>query len=147
MRLPKQPKDLFSRQWYDKESFGMTMLSGDLFYRVDSLLNKLNELRSIHSIRRPNEERSNDDVLIHETIENLKSFTGVWYLTYDHTFKEGILGWKSVMSYPNNGTRMGLGNIEKVLGKNVKLGYYLVMASPEAVQWLNAVSKLVGVHV
>lgn len=149
------PKELFSRQWYDKDGFGMTMLRDNLFHRVDSLLNKLKELRRLRLWEDNSDnafyviykgKHTEDDIRIDVTLETLQHHIGVWHLTYDHTFK-GDLGWKPVMSYPNGGRSMGARNIEMVLGKGAKEGRYLVMASPECVHWLNEISKLVGVHV
>jgi len=125
------PKELFSYQWYDKESFGMTMLSGDLFYRVDSLRSKLEKLE--FGLKKMDDMKDEPHILY--KVEWIEANIGVWI-----TIKHGDECNNALLIYPKKKRSTGGWN-ENMFGKEKKEGNYLVMLSNEAVDWLNAVNE------
>lgn len=142
--------DLFSRQWYDKESFGMVMLSDNLYYRVDSIRKKLEGLEVKLRKELIKENPQSKYTIRHRvlsTVSYVRTFIGVWNTKEEES---SIIR----MVYPYNTHAMSVWN-EDVLGKPVCDSWYpslapegwgdcmkpfcLIMLSDEAVDWLNRV--------
>ena len=133
----RPPKELFSRQWYHKDGFEITTIDPrreDIYYRVDSLRSKLEKLESALK-----EVGDMKDILY--KVEWIRVNIGVW-----STIKHRGECNNALLIYPKKKRSTGGWN-ESMFGKEKKEGKYLVMASPECVEWLNEVSKLVGVSV
>lgn len=127
----EQPKILYTHKWYDPIGIGITLLNDDVYSRIDSTRTKLEKLESAL-------DEMNDMKDIFYKVVAIRANIGVWKtITYEsHTELSAVL------VYPKQKRSMGKWN-ETLLGKEKKEGFYLVMLSPERVEWLNDVAKLV----
>lgn len=128
------PKNLYTHKWYVRDGSGIPIIGPMIRDRIDFTRSKLQKLESALK-----EVADMKDILY--KVEWIRVNIGVW-----STIKHGDECDNAVLMYPKKKRSTGGWN-ESMFGKEKKEGYYLVMLSPEAVDWLNEVSKLVGVSV
>lgn len=131
-------EDFFSYQWYDRLGFGMTMMTDDLYSRIDSTRKKLNELESKLQQRLDNDRYSPDLRSFLDRVGWLRGYIGIWSCRdkYDET------GWDVQMAYPHS--KQVISQWPENLFGERKDGNVLILLSPSAVNWLNAVDKWVS---
>ena len=137
------PKNLYTHKWYVRDGSGMLNFLPMIGDRIDSTRSKLQKLEStLKGLTGMNEyERYSlqDDMkdIIYEMevvlykVEWMRANIGVW-----STIKHGDECDNAVLMYPRMKRSTGVWK-ENMFGKEKKEGYYLVMLSPEAVDWLN----------
>lgn len=128
-------EDFFSYQWYDRLGFGMTMMTDDLYSRIDSTRRKLNELESKLQQRLGSERYNPDLRSFLDRVGWLRGYIGIWSCRdkYDET------GWDVQMAYPHTKQVISQWD-EKVFGER-KDGNVLILLSPSVITWLNAVDR------
>ena len=128
-------EDFFSYQWYDRLGFGMTMMTDDLYSRIDSTRRKLNELEAKLQQRLDNDRYSPDLRSFLDRVGWLRGYIGIWSCRdkYDET------GWDVQMAYPHS-KQVITQWPENLFGER-KEGNVLILLSPSVVNWLNAVDR------
>ena len=129
-------EDFFSQQWYEKDGFGMAMITDNLYSRVDSTRRKLSELESKLSQRLDNDRYSPDLRSFLDRVGWLRSYIGIWQSRNDGIDRDAH------EIYPHTGHIMPIWN-ERILGKR-KEGNVLILLSSSSITWLNAVDKWVS---
>lgn len=132
-KLIPPTEDFFSQQWYERSGFGMTMMTDDLYSRIDSTRRKLNELESKLGQRLDNDRYSPDLRSFLDRVGWLRGYIGVW------TTAES---WSVQMAYPH--TKQVITQWPENLFGEWKEGNILILLSPSVVNWLNAVDKWVS---
>ena len=131
-RLTHEPipptEDFFSQQWYEKSGFGMTMLTDDLYSRIDSTRRKLSELESKLSQRLDNNR-------YRLRVGWLRGYIGIWTTDSDE--------WGVKMIYPHTKQVMSVNWPQTLFGER-KEGNVLILLSSSSITWLNAVDKWVS---
>lgn len=118
------PKNLYTHKWYVRDWSGISKFGPMIRDRIDFTRSKLQKLESALK-----EVADMKDILY--KVEWIRVNIGVW-----STIKHGDECDNAVLMYP--GTKRSTGRWEEnMFGKEKKEGYYLVMLSPEAVDWLN----------
>ena len=126
--------DFFSYQWYDRLGFGMTMMTDDLYSRIDSTRRKLNELEA-KLAKRLETERYNPDLRsFWDRVGWLRHYIGVW-TNRTHDGDECDVQ----MAYPH--TKQVISKWPEDLFGERKEGNILILLSPSVVNWLNAVDR------
>lgn len=135
MTLPKQPDELFSRQWFHIWNEGQTWRSPTM-ERIDSLRKRLDELEiRLHKfVASPNGQSkpiSHGSAL--SRVEWLRTYIGVWEIKIEEMSMFRML-------YPHNTQVMTSWNVE-IMGEpnEDNKPCCLIMLSDEVVHWLNAV--------
>lgn len=118
------PKNLYTHKWYVRDGSGMLNFLPMIGDRIDSTRSKLQKLESL--LKEMNDMK---DILY--KVEWMRANIGVW-----STIKHGDECDNAVLMYPRMKRSTGVWK-ESMFGKEKKEGYYLVMLSPEAVDWLN----------
>lgn len=118
------PKNLYTHKWYVRDGSGMLNFLPMIGDRIDSTRSKLQKLESL--LKEMNDMK---DILY--KVEWMRANIGVW-----STIKHGDECDNTVLMYPRMKRSTGVWK-ENMFGKEKKEGYYLVMLSPEAVDWLN----------
>lgn len=118
------PKNLYTHKWYVRDGSGMLNFLPMIGDRIDSTRSKLQKLESL--LKEMNDMK---DILY--KVEWMRANIGVW-----STIKHGDECDNAVLMYPRMKRSTGVWK-ENMFGKEKKEGYYLVMLSPEAVDWLN----------
>ena len=144
------PKNLYTHKWYVRDGSGMLNFLPMIRDRIDTTRSKLQKLEStLKGLKGMNDSERyslQDDMkdILYEMevvlykVEWMRANIGVW-----STIKHGDECDNAVLMYP--GTKRSTGRWEEnMFGKEKKEGYYLVMLSPEAVDWLNRISDWVG---
>jgi len=127
-------EDFFSYQWYERDGFGMRMMTDDLYSRIDSTRRKLNELEAKLS-KRLDSERYNPDLRSFlDRVGWLRGYIGVWTTDSDR--------WDAKMEYPH--TKQVISQWPEYLFGERKEGNVLILLSPECVHWLNGVDEWVS---
>ena len=139
-KLIPPTEDFFSYQWYDRLGFGMTMITDDLYSRVDSTRRKLNELESKLQQRLGSERYNPDLRSFLDRVGWLRGYIGIWSCR-DQYWYDGT-GWDVQMAYPHSKQVMSQWD-EKVFGER-KEGNVLILLSPSVITWLNAVDEWVS---
>lgn len=127
------PKNLYTHKWYVRDGSGMLNFLPMIGDRIDSTRSKLQKLEFALG--------KMYDIHIFFKVESIRANIGVW-----STIKHGDECDNALLMYPRMKRSTG-GWDEDMFGKEKKEGYYLVMLSPEAVDWLNKISKDIGVSV
>ena len=131
-RLTHEPipptEDFFSQQWYEKDGFGMSMITDDLYSRIDSTRRKLSELESKLSQRLDNNR-------YRLRVGWLRGYIGIWTTDSDE--------WGVKMIYPHTKQVMSVNWPQTLFGER-KEGNVLILLSPSSITWLNAVDKWVS---
>ena len=127
-------EDFFSYQWYDRLGFGLTMMTGDLYSRIDSTRKKLNELESKLQQRLDNDRYSPDLRSFLDRVGWLRGYIGVWTTDGER--------WDARMAYPHSKQVISQWD-EKVFGER-KEGNVLILLSSSVVNWLNRVDEWVS---
>ena len=126
-------EDFFSHQWYDRLGFGTTMITDDLYSRIDSTRRKLTSLEAKLG-QRLEDDRYNPDLRsFWDRVGWLRHYIGVW------TTAES---WSVQMAYPHSKQVISVWP-EDLFGE-WKEGNVLILLSPSTVKWLNAVDKWVS---
>ena len=133
-KLIPPTEDFFSYQWYDRLGFGMTMMTDDLYSRIDSTRRKLNELESKLGQRLGSDRYSPDLRSFLDRVGWLRGYIGVWTTDGER--------WDARMAYPHSKQVISQWD-EKVFGER-KEGNVLILLSPSVVNWLNAVDEWVS---
>ena len=131
-------EDFFSYQWYDRLGFGMTMMTDDLYSRIDSTRRKLNELEAKLQQRLGSERYNPDLRSFLDRVGWLRGYIGIWSCRdkYDET------GWDVQMAYPH--IKRAISRWPDELFGERKEGNVLILLSPSTVKWLNAVDEWVS---
>ena len=127
-------EDFFSYQWYDRLGFGMTMMTDDLYSRIDSTRRKLNELEAKLQQRLGSERYNPDLRSFLDRVEWLRGYIGVWTTDSDR--------WDAKLVYPHTYHVISQWD-EKVFGER-KEGNVLILLSSSVVNWLNRVDEWVS---
>ena len=132
-------EDFFSQQWYEKGGFGMSMITDDLYSRIDSTRRKLSELESKLSQRMNNNRYSPDLRSFLDRVGWLRGYIGVWTIDSDEW-------WDVKMVYPH--TKQAMLSVwpdhhQNLFGER-KEGNVLILLSSSSITWLNAVGKWVS---
>lgn len=130
-------ENFFSHQWYEKDGFGMRMMTDDLYSRIDLTRKKLTALEAKLQ-RRLDSERYNPDLRSFcERVGWLRGYIGVWTTHSDE--------WNAEMVYP---LRKGHPHAKQVISQwpqnlfgERKEGNVLILLSPSVITWLNAVDR------
>ena len=118
------PKNIYTHKWYVRDGSGISNFGPMIRDRIDFTRSKLQKLESALK-----EVADMKDILY--KVEWIRVNIGVW-----STIKHGDECDNALLIYP--GTKRSTGRWEEsMFGKEKKEGYYLVMLSPEAVDWLN----------
>ena len=126
-------EDFFSYQWYDRLGFGLTMMTDNLYSRVDSTRKKLNELEAKLGQRLDGDRYNPDLRAFWDRVGWLRHYIGVW------TTAES---WSVQMVYPY--PKQVISQWDENLFGEWKEGNVLILLSPSTVHWLNAVDKWVS---
>lgn len=127
-------EDFFSYQWYDRLGFGLTMMTDNLYSRVDSTRKKLNELEAKLGQRLGSERYNPDLRSFCERVGWLRGYIGVWTTDSDR--------WDAKMEYPH--TKQVISVWPEDLFGERKEGNVLILLSPSVITWLNRVDKWVS---
>lgn len=145
------PKNLYTHKWYVRDGSEMLNFLPMIGHRIDSTRSKLRKLESsLKGLKGMNEHERyylQDDMkdILYELevvlykVGWMRANIGVW-----STIKHGDECDNAVLMYPKMKRSTG-GWKENMFGKEKKEGYYLVMLSSECVEWLNKISKYIGV--
>lgn len=129
----EQPKILYTHKWYDPIGIGLTLLNDNVYSRIDSTRTKLEKLESAL-------DEMNDMKDIFYKMVSIRANIGVWKTI---AYEGQSVCDNAVLVYPNQKRSMGKWD-ETLLGKEKKEGFYLVMLSPESVEWLNELDFELG---
>ena len=150
----RPPKELFSRQW------GYIIVNEPhsrppLYGRIDETKKKLENLetklrKKIDKLRKKIDWRDIDctgDLLV-DTVTLLSTYIGVWEIRWRIMISTPS-SWETQKIYPIPYTPsrrkiVGEDMSKVVLGDVEREGVYLVMLSPQCVEWLNMISDWVG---
>ena len=128
-------EDFFSYGWYDRLGFGLTMITDDLYSRIDSTRRKLNELEAKLS-KRLDSERYNPDLRSFlDRVNWLRGYIGIW--TSGTVMPHGK--WDAERIYPYSKHRISQWP-DELFGER-KEGNVLILLSPSVITWLNAVDR------
>lgn len=126
-------EDFFSYQWYERDGFGMRMMTDDLYSRIDSTRKKLIALEAKLG-QRLEDDRYNPDLrAFWDKVGWLRHYIGVW------TTAES---WSVQMAYPHS--KQVISQWPEDLFGEWKEGNVLILLSPSTVKWLNAVERRVS---
>lgn len=145
----RPPKELFSREWFDASNH-LDLLRFRTS-RIDETKKKLEDLET--KLRQKIWKRGGgytQDLLV-DTITLLNSYIGVWNVYTDDNIryiktKAQLDKLEIKMIHPDN-TRVMSKWEEVVLGGVQRTGVCVAMLSPHCVDWLNKISKDIGVFV
>jgi len=133
------PKELFSREWY--KSWDAADPWEQRTGRIHQTKKKLEELEKELSTKIWKGGRYTGDLLV-DTVTFLNSYIGVWRTTKKFTSSNFPHHIERI--YPrDNGPRVMSMWEEVILGGVQREGICLSMLSPQCVEWLNEVAKLV----
>lgn len=135
-KLIPPTKDFFSQQWYEKDGFGMAMITDNLYSRVDSTRRKLSELESKLSQRLDSERYNPDLRSFWDRVGWLRSYIGVWTTDSDEE------RWNAEMEYPQS--KQVISQWPQNLFGERKEGNVLILLSSSSITWLNAVDEWVS---
>ncbi len=124
-------ENFFSHQWYERDGFGMRMMTDDLYSRIDSTRRKLNELESKLGQRLGSERYNPDLRSFLDRVGWLRGYIGVWTTDGDT--------WDVQMAYPHS--KQVISVWPQNLFGEWKEGNVLILLSPSTVNWLNAVER------
>jgi len=130
-------ENFFSRQWYDRDGFGMRMMTDDLYSRIDSTRRKLTALEAKLQQRLDRDRYSPDLRSFCERVGWLRHYIGVW-TNRTHDGDECDVQ----MAYPY--TKQVISKWPEDLFGERKEGNVLILLSPSVVNWLNAVDRWVS---
>ena len=126
-------EDFFSHQWYEKDGFGMRMMTDDLYSRIDSTRRKLNELEAKLGQRMDRDKYNPDLRSFLDRVGWLRGYIGVW------TTAES---WSVQMAYPHTKQVISIWP-EDLFGER-KEGNVLILLSSSVVNWLNRVDEWIS---
>ena len=135
-------ENFFSQQWFQKGGFAKTMMTEDLFSRIDLTRSKLNTLEDKLQ-RRLDGDRYNPDLRSFlDRVNWLRGYIGIWTTDSDE--------WNAEMVYP---LRKGHPHAKQVISqwpqnlfgeRKEDKEYFLLLLSPSVITWLNRVDRWVS---
>lgn len=140
-------EDFFSQQWYEKDGFGMKMMTDssyststtvDLYSRVDSTRSKLTALEVKLGQRLDWDKYSTDLRSFLDRVNWLRNYIGIW--TSGTVMPHGK--WDAERVYPYSKHLISRWP-DELFGER-KEGNVLILLSPSTVNWLNRVDEWVS---
>lgn len=129
--------DFFSYQWYERDGFGMSMITEGLYSRIDSTRKKLTELEIKLSRRLGRNPYSPELRSFWDRVGWLRSYIGVWTTDSDEE------RWNAEMEYPQSKQVISVWP-EDLFGERKEGKLVLILLSSSSITWLNGVNKWVS---
>ena len=131
-KLIPPTSDFFSQQWYERDGFGMAMITEGLYSRIDSTRRKLSELESKLSQRLERNPYSPELRSFWDKVGWLRSYIGIWTTDSDEE------GWNAGMEYPQSKQVISVWP-QSLFGERKEGKLVLILLSSSSITWLNSV--------